>query len=62
MLGSECLEGKFRFNLMSNVFGFICESSRSLTKIFAIMPQFEQHIFEKYQSNSMLRGKTDNGN
>jgi hypothetical protein len=62
MLGSEYFEGKFRFNLVSNVFGFIRESSHSQTKIFAIMPQFEQHLFEKYQSNSMLRGKTDNGN
>ena len=62
MLGSECLEGKFGFNLMSNVFVIICESFHSQTKMVAIMPQFEEHIFEKYQSNSMLRGKTDNGN
>jgi len=62
MLGSECLEGKFRFNLMSNVFVIICESFHSQTKIVAIMSQSGQLILEKYQSNSMLRGKTDNGN
>jgi hypothetical protein len=62
MLGSKCLEGNFRFNLISNVFVIICESFHSQTKIVEIMSQSGQLILEKYRGISMLKGKTDNGN